>query len=789
MKLSPEQLSCRIDHTSFHFASTGELPDYKHILGQLRASEALEFGIGMRQPGYHLYVAGESGMGRTHYITEYLKPLAIHGRTPPDWLYVNNFETSSEPRSISLPHGQGGKFLREIDRLIEEILASFPAAFENPAYLQQRTALQNAFNSRYDAALAIVEKNASQKNIAVYRENGAITFGVIVDGQLADDSYFSRMDETEREQFHQHVIELEQLLNDALLELPQWQRDLNNQLRQLLQQAIRLSLKPLFEELLQKYQGHAGVQIYLGQMQQHLPRVIEEHLAGSDDNNKEHPVNQRKLLEYLYRPNLLSRFAEQQVGAPVVHEVNPSYSNLFGRVSYAPSFGEAHINYQHIVAGAVHRANGGYLILDIEKLLADGNSWQTLKRILREGSLSLEANLADSSGGMACNLKPQAIPVDLKVILIGPREIYYALADVDNEFHELFRVLVDFDSHFALTQDSLLQLASLLHTRAREQQVAELSNTAIARLAEYACRLAEHQQRLSTRIDLLMDIVTEANYWREQTAETLIDKTHIERAISAREQRHARLRDNIIEDILAGFVNITTTGHVSGQVNGLAVISGGETSFGCPLRISATAHPGSKGVVDIEREVKLGQPVHSKGVMILSGYLCGRYAKSFALAMSANIAIEQSYGFIDGDSASLAELCALLSTLIDLPLRQDIAVTGSVSQFGEVQAVGGVNEKIEGFFDICQARGLTGHQGVIIPAANCINLMLANRVVEAASEGQFAIYAVNHVDQALAILAGSEPGQQLADGSFVAGSIHQRIVEQLLLFSRAAAGN
>lgn len=774
--ISPDELS---------FSSTQELADFKEILGQPRASHALEFGIGIQQAGYNLYVAGDSGTGRSHYLTEYLKPIAMHGKTPPDWLYVNNFERPAEPRCIAMPHGQGIKLQRDIERLIEEIMATFPAAFENPSYIQQRTALQNAFNARYDAALSIVEKAAGQKQIAVYRENGIISFGVIIDGQIADDAYFSKMDDSQREVYHQNVIELEKLLNDSLVELPQWQRDVNNHLRQLDQQTIKQSLKPLFDELLQKYQGHAGVQIYLGQMSQHLPRVIEEHFSGQNEERKEQSSTQRKLLESFYLPNLITRFFDQ-TGSPIVLEPNPTYGNLFGRINFSGHQGDIDASYQSIVAGAVHRANGGYLLVDIEKVLADGKAWETLKRVLREGVVEIDPQGSDAVMAMPASLKAQPIPVSLKVILIGSRQLYYALADADSEFHELFRVLVDFDSAFEFDQESLLQFASLLHTRAKEIGIAELSAAAIARLAEYACRVAGHQNKISTRIDQLMDIVTEANYWRTKVMEHLVDKAHIEQAIAAREYRHARFRDGILEDVLSGFINIATQGEVIGQVNGLAVIDSGDTGFGCPLRITATTHPGSRGVVDIEREVKLGQAVHSKGVLILTGYLCGRYAKSFSLAMSANIAIEQSYGFIDGDSASLAELCALLSSLVSAPLRQDIALTGSVSQFGDVQAIGGVNEKIEGFFDICQARGLTGSQGVIIPETNCINLMLSERVIAAVKEGRFSIYSVSTVDETMAILTGRELGEELEDGVFAEGTLNRDIVNRLQLFSRCA---
>lgn len=780
MKLHADQLRRRITSDQLPLQSQ-PLPT-QHVLGQARASEALEFGIAIDKPGYNLYMAGNPGTGRRHYITEYLKPIAWQGKTPTDWLYVSNFETPSEPRCIALPHGQGVRFQRDIEQLIQELLASFPDAFENPAYIHQRTALQNEFNQRYDAAITLVEKAANAKNIALYREGGVITFGALVDGQIAEDAYYSQMNEDDREQFHLHVRALEELLNHALIELPKWQREVNNQLRQLLQQTIKQVLKPLFDELLKKYQGHAGIQIYLGQMQQHLLRIVEEQLTGSAEESRESTAQQRKRLESYYRPNLLSKAGEKQ-GLPIVLENDPSYSNLFGQVNLPNPQSDSAEHYQHIVAGAIHHANGGYLILDIEKVLADGRSWQTLKRVLREGSHSIDMP-SNEAGQSACNIKPQAMPIALKVILIGSREIYYALNEADSEFSELFRVLVDFDNHFALTADSLQQFSQLIVNRAQALQLASLSVAAIARLAEYACRLAEHQEKLSTHINLLLDVLTEANFCCEKSFATMIDRQHIEQAIDSRKHRHSRTRDGIINDILTGLINIATRGKQVGQVNGLAVLRSGDTGFGCPLRITATVHSGGKGIVDIEREVKLGQAVHSKGVLILSGYLCGRYAKNFALSMSANIAIEQSYGFIDGDSASMAELCALKSAIIGQELRQDIAITGAISQFGEVQAIGGVNEKIEGFFDICAARGLSGTQGVIIPASNQANLMLAQRVIDAVEQGQFSVYAVTHVDQAMAILTEQPAGVLEADGRFTQHSINARITESLLQFSQ-----
>lgn len=780
MRLQPQQLSRQITSEQVRQATSKPLHE-SEILGQKRASEALHFGLAMQKPGYNLYLAGDAGTGRSHYIKEYLRTLAVHGKTPSDWICVNNFDAPNEPRVIALPHGMGERLLKHIEQFIQELVASFPDAFENPSYIQQRTALQNAFNQRYDQALMGVENIAAEKNIAVFREDGAISFGILVDGQIAEDAYFSQMDEQQREQFQQNVRELETLLNEALMELPKWQREVNKELRELLRKTARQVLKPLFEDLLLKYQGQAALQIYFGQMQKHIPQVIED-LFTTLAEQKDAALQARKVLLSYYQVNLLTRHGDMQ-GAAVIYEHDPSYNNLFGYVSMPTQQGENPSWHQAVAAGAIHQANGGYLVIDIEKLLQDGHSWQSLKRVLRELKHRIDTPTVESA--TPCHVKPQAMDMQLKVILIGSREIYMALQAADSEFAKLFRVLVDFDNVFELDELAIQQFAELLQARATQYGLAPLSNEALVCLAQYGCRLAGHQQRMTTHIGILLEIMMEADFWCVKQQEQQLERSHIEQAIAAREQRHSRSRDLILQDIIQGLINISTQGRVIGQVNGLAVLGDGESSFGCPLRITATAHPGEKGVVDIEREVKLGQAVHSKGVLILTGYLSGRYAKNSHLAMSANIAVEQSYGTIDGDSASMAELCALKSALIDEPLRQDLALTGSISQFGEVQAIGGVNEKIEGFFDICQAKGLTGEQGVIIPQANAVHLMLAKRVVEAVAAGKFHIYAVQYVDRAMELLTGKSAGLLQENGEFEANSLNGRIVKRLQAFVKS----
>jgi len=702
-------------------------------------------------------------------------------------LYVNNFENSIEPHCISLPEQRGKKLLEDIDSLIESLLVTFPSVFEHPSFLQKKNAIQRFYDEAYEKVVAIIERSAASKNIALFRDNGSITFTPIIKGEIADETAFAQMGGTDREVFHQNVIKLETQLNDALLELPQWQRDLNEKLQLLIQQTINQSLKPIFDSLHQTYQGDTGVLLYLAQMKKHLPKVISENFASSSEEKSNKQVaGKRQLLAGLYRPNLLVRSGAKS-GLPIVFESNPSYSNLFGQINISPEKEAATVDFQNIIAGALHRANGGYLILDIEKVINDQQAWRALKRALREGKISTEISSNEVALGHLFSLKPEPVPLNVKVILIGSHDVYYALAELDRDFDELFQVFVDFSTDFAVNQENLQQFAYFIHSKAAESNLAELTPDAIALMAEYGCRLAEHQHKISSQIDLIMEVIVEANHQRGLCKHEKIEVEHLQQTLEARQYRNARLRDRTLEDVLSGVMQISTTGNAIGQVNGLSIIQVGETRFGSPMRITATVHPGTTGVVDIEREVKLGMAVHSKGVLLLSGYLCGRYAKEFPLAMTAHIAIEQSYGFIDGDSASLAELCALLSALVNAPLRQDIALTGSVSQLGEVQAVGGVNEKIEGFFDICKARGLTGSQGVVIPASNQVNLMLSNEVVDAVNNGRFAIYTVKSVDEAMGLLTGEEMGISAADGEFPVGSINYKVINQLRHFAELTA--
>lgn len=773
LRLAPDALTRPCAPDQFNFATTDDLEPFRGVLGQERAVEALQFGVAMPRPGYNVYVMGEPGTGRFSFVQRYLKAEAKRQATPVDRVYVNHFDEPREPRALELPPGTAAAFIADIGHLIDNLLATFPAVFETPTYQQKKSAIDRVFNQRYDKALDLIEKLALEKDVALYRDSANIAFTPMKDGKALDEADFAQLPEAERERFHDDIAALEERLNEELASLPQWKRESSNQLRQLNEETISLALQPLLSPLSEKYAENAGVCAYLQAVQVNLLRTVVDQLLDDKPD-----LQRREMLEEQYSPSLVVGH-HGDGGAPVVFEPHPTYDNLFGRIEYSTDQGALYTSYRQLRPGALHRANGGYLIVEAEKLLSEPFVWDALKRALHSRQLKMESPLGDLGRIATVTLNPQVIPLQLKVIIIGSRQLYYTLQDLDSDFQEMFRVLVDFDEEIAVGDDSLEQFAQLLKTRTSEEGMAPLTAAAVARLATYSARLAEHQGRLSARIGDLFQLVSEADFVRQLAGDAITDVGHIERALKAKADRTGRVSARIIDDMLAGIILIDTAGEAIGKCNGLTVLEVGDSAFGVPARISATVYPGGSGIVDIEREVSLGQPIHSKGVMILTGFLGSRYAQEFPLEISASIALEQSYGYVDGDSASLGEVCTLISALSRTPLKQCFAITGSINQFGEVQAVGGVNEKIEGFFRLCQARGLTGEQGVIIPHSNVSNLMLDERVLQAVRAGQFHVYAVRHVDEALGLLLGEPAGAPDAKGQFPKGSVNARVVERL----------
>ena len=777
-RLTAGALTPHINAAALNFTTSAELEPFHGVLGQERAVNAIQFGVAMNRPGYNIFVMGETGTGRSSYVLDYLKSEAKRQTSPSVWCYVNNFKNPREPLALELNVDTAEAFSQQLNELIDFLIATFPAVFEHPSYQQKKSAIDYVFNRRYDKVIEQVEREAHKRSVAVYRDSSTISFTPMNEGKALDETEFAQLTEEERDQFHDNIGELEQLLGEQLSELPQWKRESSNELRKLNQETIFTAITPLLEPLKDTYQEHPDILKFFDQLQEFLPRLVLEELVDERTIEMSDEYAKRSVLEETLLPNIAT-FHKSGSGAPVVFEHHPSYANLFGRIEFSSDHGALVTNYRRISPGALHKANGGYLLLEAEKVLTEPLVWEALKRAIQARQLKMESPYSELGLISTTTLIPEVIPLDVKLILVGSRQLYYLLQEYDEDFRRLFRVLVDFDSDLPLEDDFISAYARLLKHRVLEQGYADLTHDAVLRMIRFSARLAEQQDVLSARIGKQFDLLAEAEFIRTLANDSLIDAHHIDRALAAKNERTSRVYDTLFEQMLEGTVLLETSGQAIGKINGLTVMSLADTSFGSPARITASVYPGSKGIVDIEREANLGQAIHSKGVMILSGFLGNRYAQQFPLAISAHLAMEQSYGYIDGDSASVAELVCLISALIKAPIAQSFAITGSMNQHGEVQAIGGVNEKIEGFYRLCAARGLTGEQGVIIPASNQRNLILSDEVIAAVNNKQFSIHCISHVDQALELLLQRSAGKATKTGTFTKGTINYEVIERL----------
>lgn len=776
LALNVQQLGPQLD-TKLIKQALSPQPLTPAFIGQDRAKSALAFAIGMDMPGYNLYVMGEPALGRFTLVQDILQQAASEKATPDEWCYLNNFDDERVPNTLRLLPGEGKVLVKRIEALIDELLDTFPAAFDNPGYQRKKKAIARAFDDKYEQAIALVEKKALEKNVVLYEENGAVSFSPIIDGKPLDDQEFSKLTEEQRQYFYSLVGELETILNEQLLELPQWKREVSEGMRALRKDTIEQAIKPLLKQLEHDYTAELGVLRYIREMRSHLVKAVLELLPDDSDTDKQEESDNREIFIEEFVPNVLVHF-ESMSGAPIVFEPSPSYGNLFGRVEYNSSSGALYTNYRMIRPGALHRANGGYLILDADRLLTQPALWDALKLALKSGELLIDT-LSEHAVTNSTIITPKAIPLNVKVVLLGSRDLYYLIQDVDDEFNELFRVLADFEHYLPYNAQTISYMAMQIRAQMQQLNIDELTADGLKQLLMFSFRQAEHQRKLSARFADVLELVREACFYAGQQLSTSLTAEHIQLALKGKQHRTGRISEGFLEDIQEGQILIDTDGLAVGKVNGLTVLEIGDTAFGTPARISATVFAGSNGVIDIEREVELGKAIHSKGVLLLTGYLGAKYAREFPLTLSANIAMEQSYGHIDGDSASLAEVCALISAITDIPIKQSLAVTGSINQHGQVQAIGGVNEKVEGYFRLCQSRGLTAEQGVIIPASNQLNLVLNDDVTQAVKQNKFHIYIVKTVDEALTLLTGVEAGEKSSRGLYPKKSVNGRALQRL----------
>lgn len=786
--LSAQQLTAVPSRRLINQALKDEQVLSSTFLGQERAREALSFGLGIEAKGYNLYVMGEHATGRYTLVHEHITKSVVNAVTPDEWCYINNFDEEREPFVLRLLPGESKKLHKELNGLIDELLDTFPAAFDNPGYQRKKAAIGRSFDQRYDKAIDEVETYALSKDVALHEEGGTISFAPIVNGKPINDAEFAALNEEQRQYYYDLIDSLENRLSETLIELPQWKRVSSEQLRELKSSTAEQGIKPMLKDLEHKYADNLGILKFLRQLKPHLVDTVVEVLAEESKEDKQDEYDKRSILEEQYLPNILVSH-QLNSGAPIVYEPNPTHQNLFGRTEYTNVQGSVFTNYRMIRPGALHKANGGYLLLDADKMIEQPYVWESLKLALKFGELKMDIPQSDVGMVNSMTLTPQQIPLSIKVVLLGSRDLYYMLQDYDEEFDELFRVLVDFDHEISLNKKNLFDFVGRVRNQIVELGLSGISAQGMYRLVEYSLRLAEHQDYLSARFSDVIELLNESLYFCKQHNAEIMDVTHIESALDAKTRRTGRVSKALLDDIKDGQILIATEGTAIGKVNGLTVMEVGDRVFGTPARITSTVYAGANGVVDIEREVELGQPIHSKGVMLLTGYLGHKYAQYFPLTLSANIALEQSYGHIDGDSASLGELVALISALTSIPARQELAITGSINQYGEVQPVGGVNEKIEGFFNVCEQRGLSGNQGVVIPKSNRVNLMLNKKVINAVKQGKFHIYTADTVDHALELLMDKEAGQLSVKGRYPKGSINYMALNRLYNISNIVNGS
>lgn len=776
-KLLPEQLRWTCDIGQFDFATTDELPELEGTLGQARALTSIDFGLDIRESGFNLFLAGEPGTGRTSTIKNILKKKAKTEPTPSDWVYVNNFKTPDLPISLALPAGRGTELANDMAELITAVRSIIPKALDSKEYETNKSTIIDAYQDKNNELFGKLEAEAKERGFALQRT----VSGLVMVPQKEDRNYtqdeYEALSDTEKEKLEEVGQELTEKLNDVLRQVRDNEKLTKDSLSQLDRDLGNSSVGHHIDPLREKYGDNPKVVDYLNTVQEDIianledfkpPQPVQSPIPGLKFPRQE-PSFER------YEVNIFVDNHDAQ-GAPVVFETNPTYSNLFGRIEHIMQMGgTAATNFTLIKPGALHKANGGYLIVDAREVLVNPFSWESLKRCIRSAEIMIEDPMEQYRFITIATMKPESMPLQAKIIMIGSPWIYYLLYHLEPDYRKFFKVKVDFDSRIARTPEVLKDYALFVSTHCKNEKLLPFDRSGVAGLIEYSARLVEDQEKLSSQFMEIADLIREASYWAGKDGGGPVTHAHVTTAIEQKIYRSNRIEERMQELFDEGTILVDVDGAVPGQINGLSVISLADHTFGRPSRVTARVYLGRAGMVNIEREVKLSGPIHDKGVLILTGYLGGKFAHDKPLSFSASICFEQNYEGVEGDSASSTELYCLLSAISGAPIRQGIAVTGSVNQHGMIQPIGGVNFKIEGFYAVCKAKGLTGEQGVIIPKSNERHLMLNDEVVQAVRDGKFHIWSVETIDQGIEILTGVAAGEKGADGAYPAGSINHLV--------------
>ena len=783
-ELTAEQVRARCDPTLFQCDSTADMIPMSGIIGQDRALSALKFGLSIQRPGFNIFVSGPAGTGKMTVIKSFLEALAAQKPAASDWCYVHNFRDPYCPRALGVPAGTGAALHRDMRRLIDDARRAMAQAFGSKEYGERRSEIADTLNRKRESAFNAISDKARERGLLLKATQVGLILTPAVNGQAISEEDYQNLSPEVKEELGKTREELSKELKETLAELQNEERAAQQRLEDTDHEVAAFAIGHLFGQLRSTYSELPQVTGYLDEVEKDIIENFEQFRSeatpqGTDPVAAAMQEQARKQASRNYEVNVIVDNSEME-GAPVVVEMNPTFSNLFGRIEKEAQFGALYTDFTMIRGGSLHRANGGYLAVRIEDLLVNFQSWEGLKRTLRDDKLVIE-EIGERLGFVATkSLRPEPIPLDMKVVIVGEPMFYYLLLRADLQFRELFKVKADFDSQMEKTETNLKDYAAVLCRLCIEEGLNHLRSDALARIMEHSSRLADNRDKLSTQFASIADIIREASFYASEDSVSLIEARHVDKAVEQRVYRSNLIQQRINEMIETGMIFIDIEGKSVGQANGLAVIDLGDFAFGRPSRITATVGVGREGLIDIEREAKLGGRLHTKGVMILNGYINEKYARDIPLSLSARLVFEQSYEEIDGDSASSTELYSLLSRLAGVPVKQGIAVTGSVNQKGEVQAIGGINEKIEGFFEVCRARGLNGTQGVLVPESNTRNLMLKDDVADAIREGRFHIYPVRTIDEGIEVLTGVQAGRLLEDGSFESDSINDRVQKRLV---------
>jgi lon-related putative ATP-dependent protease len=774
------------DPSRLGFETTAELEPLGQIIGQKRALEAVEFGTEIRQDGYNLYAMGPSGSGKHSVISELLEQRAQDEAIPSDWVYVNNFHDSRKPIAIELEPGQALDFKDDVDELLELLKTIIPTIFESNEYRTEKEAINQHYLDEQTGIFTYLQNEADAHGVSMNTTSTTrVTFVPMEDGKVISHDEFETLDDEKKAAIQKRLSAFEKIVKEGLREISRLNKMQQQEFKAFDKKVTTQAVEAIMEDLRQKYQEHEKIVDYFIAFEEDVINHVHDFIAKPEESNL--PAFMQDYYAPSFKRYEVNVFIsnEEKHSAPVIYEDHPSHQNLIGRIEHTSQMGTLVTDFTMIKPGAVHKANGGYLLLDVRKLLMNPFSWEELKRMLHSKEVRIESLAQQYSLVSTATLEPEPVPINLKVVLIGERLFYYLLYHYDPEFRELFKVSADFENDMPRDEGSIELYAKMIGTIATNDNLLPLSHEAVARVIEHASRHAEHRSKMTTHIRTIADLLKESDYWASKANRETIGKADVEQALKAQDDRISRVQERMYEQIEEGTVKICTSGEAVGQINALTYLALGASRFGMPTRITAKTRIGKGEIIDIERKVELSGPIHSKGVMILSGYLSSRYARETPLSLSASLVFEQTYGMIEGDSASSTELYALLSSLSGLPIKQHFAVTGSVNQNGEIQAIGGVNEKIEGFFDICKRLEPDAKHAVLIPQSNVKHLMLKQEILDAVDAGTFEIYAVNTIDEGITILTGVEAGKADEEGHYPEESVNAKVVARLKSFTDA----